>query len=169
MVLGFLCLACSYKNQQSAAQTSQAITATTKTQNQDKMKQVATASKPGPVNTSGQVAPGSCRLVGEIVAIQSQLAPDRTSPCGKVPCKATVKVKKVIAYGAAFKPPLTEGQEISVYFAFTLSPSAAYFPNLTTPLPGLEVGSLFQADLKNPAEGGAATPDWYQVFTYIAI
>ena len=157
-----ICVACSYKNQKSAHLPAQTNPAAAVIMNENGKRPTATI----PGNKLGPVAPGSCRLVAEIMVIKPQLEPDKTLPCGKVPCTAIVKIRKIIAYGAAFKPLLKEGQEIPVYFAFTLSPTIEYFPGLTTPLPGLKVGSIFQADLNSYPEGGTGKGDRYQVYTY---
>jgi len=162
-----LSIAFSCTSQKTAEHTSQSAATAPAKMNEKENRPVKTIPMSGPVVTNNnQVAPGNCRLVAEVVDINPQLEPDKTQPCGKVPCKAMVKVRKVIAYGAAFKPPLAEGQEIPVYFSFTLSPTAAFFPELATPLPGLSVGSIIQADVKNPGEGSASSPAWYQVYTY---
>ena len=166
ILMGGLMLAGSCKSKPTGAFAAQTTSGTTKTMNQNGKRVV----KPVPAANSGNnqepVAPGSCRLIGEVVAIKPDLEEDKTTPCGKVPCKALVKIRKVIAYGSAFKKPLAAGQEIPVYFTFTLSPSAAYFPGLATSLPGLKVNSVFQADVINTTESSSNQPLWYQVYTY---
>jgi hypothetical protein len=113
-----------------------------------------------------QIAPGACRIVGKIVAILPDQDPNRQGPCGQVPCRALVQVQRVVGYGAAFQPPLTQGQEIKVYFTFTLSPTGKYFPELTVPLPGLRVNSIFEADITGPSEPGSCQEAWFRIKAY---
>jgi hypothetical protein len=115
-----------------------------------------------------QIPPGTCRLLGRIVTILPQRDPDPQAPCGRVPCRARVRIERLLGYGAAFHPPLAEGQEVKVYFTFTLSPTSKYFPELTSPLPGLRVGQRFEADMSGPAEPGAHQDTWYRVTVYKA-
>ena len=122
-----------------------------------------------PASQVGQperIPPGNCRLVGKIVSVLTDLEPDKKAPCGQVPCRAVVKIRQILGYGAAFGQPLAKGQEIKVYFQFTLSPTNRYFPELTTPLPGLKTGSIFQADVKRAGEGASGQVAWFQVYRY---
>lgn len=113
------------------------------------------------------VAPGRCRIVGTLVAVDSTL--EQSGPCSKAPCRGTVRVDSVLGYGSAFGNPLAPGNAISVHFAFTLSfTSEELFPTMTQRLPGLAVGSKFQADVESrltPApgqEGGSYVIQGYQ-------
>ncbi|KAA5549245.1 hypothetical protein [Adhaeribacter rhizoryzae] len=126
-------------------------------------------SQPTPNNRPDRIAPGSCRLQGEIIAVLPTLEPNKNTPCGKVPCQAVVKVQRVLGYGSAFDKPLASGQEINVYFHFTLSPSARYFSELTKPLPGLKVGNIFQADMNRASDGITNKEGWFQVYSYTVI
>lgn len=132
-------------------------------------RQPAQAYPASPGVDARRIPPGNCRLVGKVVAILPQRDADKQSPCGQVPCRARVRVQRILGYGAAFQPPLAEGQQIKVYFAFTLSPTGKYFPELASPLPGLPVGSLFEADITAPAEPATAGKSWFRVTTYKAL
>lgn len=128
-----------------------------------------TMAQPTPTGMPDRIAPGSCRLRGEILSVSAALEPDKNTPCGKVPCKAVVKVHQIVGYGSAFGKPLASGQEINVYFHFTLSPTARYFSELTKPLPGLKVGNIFQADVSRASEGVTNNEGGFQVYGYTVI
>ncbi len=119
--------------------------------------------QPPSSNALNQIAPGYCRMVGQIVSIIPALAADKKDPCGKVPCQANVKVKRIIGYGSAFGSSVGEGSQIIVNFSFTLHLTHKYFPELTTHLPGLQVGQTFQADIR---EIGDNKTQEYQVNEY---
>ena len=131
-----------------------------------KATQQAANTFPGKRDAGPQIPPGTCRIVGKILAILPDRDPNRQTPCGQVPCRALVRVQRVLGYGAAFQPPLSQGQEIKIYFTFTLSPTGKYFPELTKPLPGLQVNSLFEADITGPPEPGNNQEGWFQVKAY---
>jgi hypothetical protein len=117
------------------------------------------------IEMPAQVPPNHCRIVGKILQIDSTLLPDKTSPCGKAPCRAVVKITQVLGYGSSFGNPLADGQEISAMFAFTLAPTTKdLFPNIDKRLPGLSVGSVFTADVQSLEQFGGGTA--YQIFNY---
>ncbi len=100
-----------------------------------------------------RIAPGRCRIVGTLVSIDSTL--EKGGPCLKAPCRGFVRVDSVLGYGAAFGNPVAVNERIDVRFAFTLAPtSRELFPNMTKQLPGLQVGTRFQADLESQNEFG---------------
>lgn len=129
-------------------------------------QQAAKAYPVSPGSQAQRIPPGTCRLVGKILAILPQRDADRQSPCGQAPCRARVRVQRILGYGAAFQPPLAEGQQIKVYFTFTLSPTGKYFPELASPLPGLRVGSVFEADITALTEAATTPQIWFRVTTY---
>lgn len=120
-----------------------------------------------------RIPPGKCRFIGRILQIRHDLtaAGDRSDPCAKVPCVASVRVDSVIGYGQGVTYPLSKGDTLNVKFKLTLSPSAKYFPRLQTPLPGLTEGSVFQADLEvqQPVGDEAGGGLRYSVLTYSII
>ncbi|MFN3344070.1 MAG: hypothetical protein ACK412_00275 [Chloroherpetonaceae bacterium] len=96
-----------------------------------------------------QIPPNHCRIVGTISLIDSTRFPDPQSPCAKAPCKAKVKINKILGYGSGFTNPLTEGREVEMTFAFTLAPTTKeLFPNLDARYKGLKQGDTFQADVE---------------------
>lgn len=124
-----------------------------------------------PVNSdklpkNSDIAPGHCRIIGKVIAISPQPDASVEGVCGQTPCRAKVKLLKIIGYGHSFNQVLAENQEINVYFTFSLQPSKKYFPDMTTPLPGLKVGSSFQADISSSDEVGGTSVPWYQVDMY---
>lgn len=110
-----------------------------------------------PVKNS--IPPGSCRISGTIIGIDSTLdLSDPAQPCAKVPCNADVRIDSVLGYGSAFGTPVVQGKEYKMHFVFTLSPtSKELFPLMNTAYPGLHTGSSFIADIKRQDSG--RTPD----------
>jgi hypothetical protein len=106
-----------------------------------------------------QVAPSHCRLVGTIVSIDTTRSPNPQDPCAKAPCKAKVKITKILGYGAGFTSPLAEGREVEMTFTFTLAPTTKdLFPNLIATYPGLKTGDTFQADIQAQVKMGEEKP-----------
>jgi|GEM_PF-6157833 len=99
-------------------------------------------------------SPNSFRVLATVVSIDpvGSGAPHSGSggPCAKVPCVATVRVDSVISDGMGSAVPLSIGESVKVRFAYTLSPTREVLPNLKQQLPGLSVGSRFEADMVRP-------------------
>jgi len=96
-----------------------------------------------------KVPPNHCRIVGTILSITGTLKTAQADdPLSKVPCLAVVRIDSILGYGSAFTDPLAVGNEISVLFQFTLSPTKDIFPTLQQHYPGLMVGSVLRADLE---------------------
>ena len=113
------------------------------------------------------IAPGHCRIIGKVIAISPEREANATNICGKTPCRAKIKIEKVIGYGHSFNETLAVGEEINAYFIFSLKPTEKLLPDLTTPLPGLKIGSSFQADIEPSTEvAGATNVSWYLVKIY---
>jgi hypothetical protein len=94
-----------------------------------------------------RIAPGTCRMVGTLVAIDSAL--EKSGPCSKAPCQGIVRVDSILGYGSAFGNPIAVNAQIEVKFTFTVAPtSRALFPTMTQGLPGLQLGNQFQADIE---------------------
>lgn len=109
-----------------------------------------TAGKEKSLITEDQrIPPNHCRMVGTVIAIKPSLeGRTATDPCGKAPCIATVRIDSVLGYGSAFGTTLSSGKEITIRFTHTLSPTKELLPEVNPPLPGLSVGSQFQADVR---------------------
>ncbi|MDQ4140160.1 MAG: hypothetical protein M3142_06510 [Bacteroidota bacterium] len=112
------------------------------------------------------IAPGHCRIIGKVIAISPQPESGEDGICGKTPCRAKVKIKKILGYGHSFNQTLAVEQEINAYFMFSLQPTAKLLPDMTTPLPGLKIGSSFLADISPSAEVAGTSVPWYQVGVY---
>lgn len=98
-----------------------------------------------------QIAPGHCRIIGTLVAVDSTL--ENEGPCSKAPCRGVVRVDSVIGYGSSFANPVAVAQRIDVRFAFTIAATTEeLFPNMTDRLPGLHIGERFQTDLESRNE-----------------
>ena len=94
------------------------------------------------------VSPNHCRIVGTVVNIDTLLEPANAgTPCSVAPCKGTVRVDSVIAYGQSFPMPLSKGESISVKFIYTTGPTEKIFPKMKPSFPGLHAGSAFVADV----------------------
>ena len=115
------------------------------------MKETTNTQMQMPATPGPGIAPGHCRIVGIVTAIDQQRAERADDPCSKAPCTATVKVNEVLGYGSGFSDVLGKGREIKVRFRYTLAPTGDLFPNMAPSLPGLAVGSAFQADLQKLA------------------
>lgn len=113
-----------------------------------------------------EIAPGHCRIIGKIIAISPEREANATGICAQTPCRAKVKIQKIIGYGHSFNQTLAVDQELNAYFVFSLKPTDKLFPDMTTPLPGLKIGSSFQADISPSAEVAGTTVPWYQVGIY---
>lgn len=94
------------------------------------------------------ISPGIVKIIGKVVSIdEKRFSSDNKSPCGKLPCMALVKIDSVIGYGAG-APIIGKKDTILVRFAFTLSETTKdLFPNLDKRLPGLEINSVFKANV----------------------
>jgi hypothetical protein len=106
-----------------------------------------------------QIAPSHCRLMGTILSIDPSRSTNPQDPCAKAPCKAKVKITKILGYGAGFTSPLAEGREVEMTFTFTLAPTTKdLFPNLIATYPGLKTGDTFQADVQAQLKMGEEKP-----------
>lgn len=88
-----------------------------------------------PPDVGHMVPPGHCRILATVVSISDMLSSRPDDPCAKTPCRATIKIDKVIGYGSAFNAPLSEGSQFEVKFRSTVG--------------DLKVGSKFQADMSH--------------------
>ncbi len=113
-----------------------------------------------------KVPPGHCRIIATLLGVDSTL--EAAGPCSQAPCRATVRVDSVLAYGAAFSNPLAVHARINVRFAFTVGPTTKeLFPTMTDRLPGIRIGNRFQTDLESREEmqSEGHTP-LYLIYTY---
>ncbi|HLA68070.1 MAG TPA: hypothetical protein VJN65_00055 [Bacteroidota bacterium] len=109
------------------------------------------------------VPPSHCRILGTVVKIEDYRSTKSDDPCSKAPCVATVRVEEVLGYGSGFSRTLHKAAEIRVHFRLTLGPTKEILPEVVPPLPGLSVGSRFQADISGgpaPAMQGQGAPDY---------
>ncbi len=106
------------------------------------------SSKPAPALVGEPIPPNQCRVVATIVSIDSLVRSyDPKDPCSKAPCIATIRVRKIIGYGAAFPAPLSADDVIAVKFAFTTGPTREVFPEMTEFYSGVRSGSTIEANL----------------------
>lgn len=103
---------------------------------------------------AGEVNPGEVRAVSTVLRIDSTRAVRSGDPCATYPCHAVIRIDSVLAYGSGFPRPLSAGESLRARFAFTLAPSNVAMPEIAKPLPGLEVGDTFMADLRTHPKPG---------------
>ncbi|HZV13528.1 MAG TPA: hypothetical protein VFA55_09960 [Candidatus Kapabacteria bacterium] len=102
------------------------------------------------------IPPDVCRILGRIVSIDTtRQTTDTLSPCFKAPCRARVHVDSLYGCGMGFPSGLYEGEEITAFFMYTLGPTKETYPALKATLPGLQIGSRFEANVMgHPAPEG---------------
>jgi len=111
------------------------------------------SSQDRPLPFREKISPNHCRITGTILSIDDTFRTvNPKDPCSRAPCLAIVRIDKVHGYGSAFNKPLAVGNEITVLFKFSLSPTQNIVPNLERHYPGLSAGSSFQADMESPPE-----------------
>lgn len=99
-------------------------------------------SDPGP-----GLSPDHCRIIATVVSIENLLSGHPGDPCSKAACIAAIRVDEILGYGSGFNKPLSKESEIRVRFLYTLASTKELFPAMNPGLPGLKVGSSFEADL----------------------
>lgn len=119
-----------------------------------------------PQRYTRRVLADKCRILATIKDIDStKFLEDKEAPCGKVPCYATIVIKKVLGYGSGFSSKLYKGQELEVNFKFTLSPTDEIAPEMQLGLPGLKIGNDFIADLESMPVLGKSKVE-YTIYRY---
>ena len=86
------------------------------------------------------------RIIGRVVS--RSIDPNRFQgdhPCNTYPCEAVVEIAAITQLCMNYHGQIDEGNEINVHFAYTLEPSASIFPELFSPLSGLQEGDYFEA------------------------
>lgn len=110
----------------------------------------------------------ACTIIGKIISIIEETdSSNINSPCFKVPCWANVRVEDVLHCGSRFAASISAGEEIKMFFVYTLSPSTAnLFPNLEKRYPGLEKNDYFKANISCRFQPGEGETKWI-VYEYI--
>jgi hypothetical protein len=105
------------------------------------------------------IPPNTCRVIATIQSIEltSEGANDK-DPCGKAPCLATVRIDSVLGFGSAFPSSMSSGKIIQVKFVLTLNSTKEILPEVTPALPGLSVGSRFEALINGSMAMGKTEP-----------
>ncbi|MCZ6900604.1 MAG: hypothetical protein O7F74_10230, partial [Bacteroidetes bacterium] len=77
-----------------------------------------------PTNTTffkqTNIPPQYCRLTGMIVEVE-KIEDNQTRGCKKEPCYAIIKIEQVLGYGSSFPTTFQSGDEITVFFPFSLN------------------------------------------------
>ena len=114
-----------------------------------------------------EINPGEVRVASTVVSIDTVRSGRADDPCARYPCYATIRIDSILGYGSGFPRPLSPGESLRARFAFTLAPSADAMPGYEPPLPGLEEGVSFQADLRGHlAPGLGARDPTFIVYNY---
>jgi hypothetical protein len=105
------------------------------------------------------IPPNNCRVIATIESIEKTFegANDK-DPCGKAPCLATVRIDSVLGFGSAFPSSMSAGKIIRVRFALTLNSTKEILPEVLPALPGLSVGSRFEALINGSMAMGRPDP-----------
>lgn len=112
------------------------------------------------------IPPNHCKVIATIEFIdQTMKGMNEKDPCGKAPCMATVRIDSILGYGSAFGYPLSPGQNILARFAHTLNPTSETQPDVKPALPGLSVGSTFEALVNASPVMGKSDPS-YSIYGY---
>jgi hypothetical protein len=120
----------------------------------------------GPMIVGESIPPNNCRVIGTIVSIDPTLSGGgEKDPCSKAPCQATVRIDSLMGYGSAFPMVLSAGQQLRVKFGFTLGPTRELMPEVKPAMPGLSVGSRFQALINGSVAMGKTEPV-YTIYGY---
>ncbi len=108
---------------------------------------------------STPIPPNHCRVVATILSIEKPVeGSNGKDPCSKAPCLATVRIDSLLGYGSAFPSTMSPGKRIQVKFALTLNSTKELLPEITPALPGLSVGSRFEALINGNIEMGKTEP-----------
>ncbi len=108
---------------------------------------IAVDSNKKPSDPGPGLSPDHCRIIATVVSIENLLSGHPGDPCSKAACTAAIRVDEILGYGSGFNKPLSKGSEIRVRFLYTLASTKELFPAMNPGLPGLKVGSSFEADL----------------------
>ena len=112
------------------------------------------------------IPPNNCKVIATIESIERTLeGTSDKDPCGKAPCMATVTIDSVLGFGSAFPSTMSAGKKIQVKFALTLSSTKELLPEITPALPGLSVGSRFEALIAGSMAMGKTEPV-YTIYGY---
>ena len=110
------------------------------------------------------IDPNNGLIEGEIIDILPAKKKRSQKLCNKFPCKAIVRINKVVGYGSSFPIIFSKGMEIKVFFAHSLEPSKEVLPNLKYNLPGLSTGAKFKAKIEAIEKLGGSIK--YSVYYY---
>ena len=91
--------------------------------------------------------PMSCKIEGEIVSEMKMQDKDTGSICSKYPCKAKVRILKVLDRGSSVSISINAGDTIEVNFAYSLSSTSTISPAMKAQYPGLKRKDRFIADV----------------------
>ena len=122
-------------------------------------EQIQAAKEKMITNTPLPIPPSNCKVIATVETIERTLeGTSEKDPCGKAPCMATVRIDSVLGFGSAFPSTMSAGKKIQVKFALTLSSTKEMLPEVTPALPGLSVGSRFEALINGSIEMGKTEP-----------
>jgi hypothetical protein len=117
---------------------------------------------------SQSISPNHARIIATVININPVLMPGDTSdPCHKAPCKAQLRIEKVLGIGQAFGNPKSVGDSIYVTFMFTTHATTKdLFPVMKESYPGVKVGDKIQTDVESRVGMGGSGAVSYFVYGY---
>jgi hypothetical protein len=110
------------------------------------------------------IPPNHARISAEVISIHVEMDENNPdTPCGKIPCSATLKVNQILGYGPSTEP-IIPGAEIAAWFSFTTGPTDEYlFPGLSKHLTGVKEGDSLIALIRFSASRAAYVINDYQI------
>lgn len=108
------------------------------------------------------IPPDHCRIIAEIISIDSTLTSTRSSdPCSKAPCKANLVIKSVVGYGSNFGTTLSTGDKLEVVFVYTTARSSPELSSNGKYYEGVNTGSRILADLRSRTKLKSADTEFF--------
>lgn len=105
-------------------------------------------------NPAPSTSPMTCKIEGKIIAILNPAAIDSGSICAKYPCRAKVKIMRVLGCGSSIAFSLNEGDTVEIMFPVTLVNTSKVFPGMKAHYPGLKNGDKFIANTEQRLKVG---------------
>ncbi len=109
------------------------------------------------VTPSRPVPTGNCRVVGRLIAVDSNLiSNDTADPCSINPCRGVVSIENVVGIGPDFPDYLVRpGDRVVATFPGSfLAYDERFNGMLVKSLPGLPIGTRFMADMALESTNG---------------
>jgi hypothetical protein len=106
----------------------------------------------------------ACRIEGLVISETTVPGDDTTSLCAKYPCRARVKINRILGCGSSVSVSLNEQDTVTINFAYTLHNTKTLFPSIKKQYPGLKTGQKFTGDAIQHQQAG--TDGAFTVYDY---